>query len=311
MSDATTPGSSVLAHPENFDEIDQCMLCGSAERSEMFRDEPFRVVRCSECDLVYVTPRLKAEVLPQVYNEDYWSSRSPKERGYADYRSQAPLYLKTFRKRLGLVERFTKQPGRALDIGCAAGFFLKVLHECGWRVDGVELSPDIAKHAREAYGFEQVWIGELETSPFEAKSFDLITMWDVVEHVPDPVPFLQRAAELLADDGCLILETQNVDSKFAKRLGPKWHHYKHLEHLYHFNPTTIAKLLAKVGLEVVHNTPKYGGKHVSIGFIRERATRVHPAMKMLMFPLAPLNAVSFYVNVRDEMVIVARKTARP
>ena len=298
---------AVLAAPENFVDVTACMLCGSEERTEKFREEPFTVVECSGCGLVYVTPRLKPEVLPEVYGEEYWRSGAPKERGYADYRQQAPLYLKTFRKRFDLVERFLGRTGRALDIGCAAGFFLKVLKDQGWEVDGVELSPEIARHAREEYGLDQIFVGELEASPYPERSFDLITMWDVVEHVSEPLPFLEKAVSLLADDGIVILETQNVNSRFAQRLGPKWHHYKHLEHLYHFSPATIEMLLGQAGLEIVHNTSKYGGKHVSIGFIRERATRLHPAMKVLMLPLAPFNALSFYVNVHDEMIVVARR----
>lgn len=305
MSDV--PSSPVLDHPENFTPVESCTLCGCRESVEQFREDPFRVVACADCGLVYVTPRLKPEVLPEVYNEDYWSSKSPKERGYSDYRSQAPLYLKTFRKRLALVNEHFSSRGKALDIGCAAGFFLKVLHDDGWEVDGVELSPAIAAHAREDYGFDQVHVGPIETSPYAEKSFDLITMWDVVEHVPEPIPFLEKSLSLLKDDGVLILETQNVKSKFAQKLGPKWHHYKHLEHLYHFDPSTIELLLGKVGFEVIHNTPKFGGKHVSIEFIRERAERVHGAMKWIMLPLAPLNAMSFYVNVKDEMIVVARR----
>ena len=305
MSDL--PQSPVLDDPSNFIEVERCTLCGGSERTEQFRDGPFRVVRCTGCTLVYVTPRLRPEVLPQVYNEEYWSSKSPKERGYADYRSQAPLYLKTFKKRLALVERFRKHKGRALDVGCAAGFFLKILHDAGWTVDGVELSPAIASHAREVYGFEQVHVGPVESAGYEKGSFDLITMWDVVEHVPEPLPFLEHTMSLLADDGVFILETQNVESKFAKRLGPKWHHYKHLEHLYHFSPATIERLLDRVGMEVVHLTPKFGGKHVSVEFVRALAVRVHGAMKWALLPLAPLNKMSFYVNMKDEMIVVAKK----
>jgi len=255
-----------------------------------------------------VTPRLRSEFLPEVYGDGYWNSNSPKDRGYADYRREAPLYIKTFEKRMKLLEQHGLKPGKALDVGCAAGFFLDVLKRRGWDVHGVELSPAIAKHAQQEFELgDRVFVGSLDECPHEDNTFDLITMWDVVEHVEDPVPFLAKAVELLADDGYLILETQNVESRFARMLGTKWQHYKHLEHLYHFSPKTIEKLLDRVGLEIVDRTPRYGGKHVSLGFVRERATRVHPAMRYLLAPLVPLSGVSFYVNLRDEMVVVARK----
>ncbi len=70
-----------LLDTSRFREIDRCALCGSMERSEKFQEPPFHIVECQGCGLVYVTPRLKEEVLPEVYNEDYWSSKSPKTRG--------------------------------------------------------------------------------------------------------------------------------------------------------------------------------------------------------------------------------------
>lgn len=301
-----TSQSELLADPTNFVEIPHCNLCGGETRDEVFCEEPFHVVRCQDCGLVYVTPRLKPEVLPHVYDEGYWTSEGPKNRGYADYRSQEPLYLKTFRKRFSLIERYKPEPGRLLDVGCAAGFFLKVASEKGWEVDGVELSAEIAAHAREDYGFEQVHVGTLESASYEPHSFDLLTMWDVVEHVPDPAAFLAEARNHLKPDGLLILETQNVSSAFAERMGPKWQHYKHLEHLYHFDPKTIRRLLDEAGFEILENTPDLGGKHVSIEFIRERAERVSPALRYLLWPLAPFNRLNFYVNLKDEMVIAAR-----
>ncbi|MFV2068796.1 MAG: class I SAM-dependent methyltransferase [Pirellulales bacterium] len=301
-----TSQSELLADPANFVEIPHCSLCGAEGREEVFREDPFQVVRCEGCGLVYVTPRLKSEVLPKVYDEGYWTSEGPKSRGYADYRSQEQLYLKTFRKRFQLIDRYKPPPGRLLDVGCAAGFFLKVASEKGWQVEGVELSAEIASHAREEYGFQQVHVGTLESAPYEPKSFDLLTMWDVVEHVSDPSAFMELARRFLKPDGLLILETQNVRSAFAERMGSKWQHYKHLEHLYHFDPKTIQRLLDEAGFEILENTPELGGKHVSIAFIRERAERVSPAMRYLLWPLAPLNRVNFYVNLKDEMVIAAR-----
>ena len=309
---STSAGDNdMLAQPGNMITVDSCALCGSSTRTDHIRDGIFTVVRCGACGLGYVTPRLAPDVLPQVYAEDYWSSDNPSLRGYDDYRHEAPLYIRTFEKRYRLVEEFTPKPGRALDIGCAAGFFLHVLQQRGWDVAGVEPSTAIARHATETYGITNIHVGDLAAAPFAPKSFDLITMWDVIEHIPEPIAFLETAVSLLKDDGVLILETQNLDSRFARMLGKRWHHYKHLEHLYHFDPKTIAIALDKVGLRVERLTPKYGGKNISMAFIRERATRLHKALRTPLKLLAPLDRVKMYVNMRDEMIVVARRASVP
>ncbi|MEZ5988527.1 MAG: class I SAM-dependent methyltransferase [Planctomycetota bacterium] len=302
-----TSQSDLLSDPTVFVPVERCTLCGSAGRELKFREGRFEVMTCADCGLVYVTPRLRPDVLPRVYDEGYWTSEGPKDRGYADYRSDAELYLKTFRRRISILERHRPGPGRLLDVGCAAGFFLEVALERGWDAVGLEPSADIAASARERVGADRVHVGVIEEAPFPARSFDAITMWDVLEHVPDPKAFMLRVGELLEDDGVLILETQNVASRFARRMGPRWQHYKHLEHLYHFDPTTITRLLGEVGFEVVENTPKLGGKYVTVGFIRERAERLSRAMRWLLLPLAPFDRCNFYVNLDDEMVIAARK----
>ena len=109
-----------------------CGLCGSSERMVRFEDGPFAVVECSACQMVYVTPRLKdASLIDHVYNESYWSSAAAKVHGYTDYRADAPLYKRTYEKRVSIIERHfpglrnaAGQPLRVLDIGCAAGYFL-------------------------------------------------------------------------------------------------------------------------------------------------------------------------------------------
>jgi len=300
------------AHDDaNFEPVDSCALCGAVERSTRFREGRFEIVRCATCGLVYVTPRLNAESLPAVYDEDYWRSPSPKDRGYADYIGDESLYLRTYQKRYRLIRRFAPRPGRALDVGCAAGYFLKVLSDNGWQVAGVELSPEIAARARDACGSDAIHVGELQTGQFVQRSFDLITCWDVVEHVRDPVALLRTAHSLLKPDGCLIIETQNVESRFARLLGPSWQHYKHLEHLFHFSPSTLRLLLQKSGFESVFQTSRFGGKHVSIGFVLERATRLHPVMRYLLLPLSPFESLHAYVNVFDELIVVARKASAP
>ncbi len=294
---------------DRLEEVSTCALCGSGEKSTLFTEDPFSVVRCSNCGLVYVTPRLPPGVLlEEIYDESYWKSDSPKVRGYADYSAERDFYVRTFRIRNRFVRSFASPPGKVLDVGCAAGFFLAVAREDGWECAGVEPSAPIAETARKNLPGVEIFTGLLEDAPFEKESFDLVTLWDVVEHTPDPVSFLRAAAAMVKPGGVLILETQNVDSLFARILGRKWQHYKHAEHLYHFSPYTLRRLLEKeAGLAVLAMTSRYGGKLVSPAFVAERAGRIHPVLSGLLSPFSAMKRTAFYVNLFDELVAACRK----
>ncbi len=304
------------AEGKTFVEVTECQVCESSHSTLLFAEDPYQIRRCSGCSLVFVTPRYCDNTIHEVYGQDYWTSDTPKTKGYADYASEAPLYLKTYKRRLGLVKRFCKSSAKVLDVGCAAGYFLRVMRDAGHDVYGVEISSPIAAEAKEHLGDERVHIGPLDSVDHEANqkayakgSFDLVTMWDVIEHVPNPQDLLRQALEMLKPDGHLILETQNVDSRFASMLGPKWHHYKHEEHIYHFNPSTIRKLLEQGGFETVKLTSDYGGKYVSFGFIAERAARINKVASLALKPLNLMRHANLYLNFRDEMVVVAKPHA--
>ncbi|HLQ38307.1 MAG TPA: class I SAM-dependent methyltransferase, partial [Planctomycetota bacterium] len=203
---------------------------------------------------------------------------------------------------------------RVLDVGCAAGYFLRVVKQHGAEVFGVELSPSIAKEAIACLGPDRIHIGELDQAVtalhLEPGSFDLITLWDVIEHVPEPQPVLRQIRTLLAPGGHLLLETQNVASLWARLLGRRWHHYKHEEHLYHFTPATITRLLADCGFRVRELSAAYAGKYVSLAFIAERAGRLGRLPGLLFRPLRLLAHCNLYVNPRDEIIVVAEPDGR-
>lgn len=317
---ADTPNTPLASGAERVVAVPHCPVCGGHHPETMFEEPPFKVQRCPDCSMVWVTPRIHEDEIHKVYSESYWNSASPKERGYADYHRDEPLYLKTFQRRAKLVDRFVPAPARVLDVGCAAGFFLRVMRERGHDVWGLELSQPIAARARAALGDERVHIGTLDDLPhtpasavqggrpagFTPGSFDLVTLWDVIEHVPDYRDLLRSVRRMLKPGGTLLLETQNVSSRFAKLMGPRWQHYKHEEHLYHFNPSTIGRVLDEEGFEVVRNHPAFGGKYVSFRFIAERAGRLPPPFSWLFKPLGLLGSTNLYVNLRDEMVVVAK-----
>ena len=290
--------------------IDVCQVCGSREHETEFTEDPFAVRRCTRCSFVYVSPRYSDESIHTLYDEDYWQSDSPKTKGYAKYADEAPLYLKTFERRLRFVRKYVPEHGKILDVGCAAGYFLRVMREHGYDGYGVEVSAAIASEAQRHLGEDRVHVGMLHEVPDDERyrrgSFDLVTMWDVVEHVPDPQELLRQARAMLKPGGMLILETQNVDSRFAKFLGPKWHHFKHEEHIYHFNQATIRRALDQAGFDVTQLTSSFGGKYVSFGFITERAARLNKVVSWLLSPLNLLKNTSIYLNFGDEMVVAAR-----
>jgi 2-polyprenyl-3-methyl-5-hydroxy-6-metoxy-1,4-benzoquinol methylase len=135
----------------------------------------------------------------------------------------------------------------------------------------------------------------------------VVTLWDVIEHLEDPIAHLGAAARALKPDGLLVIETQNVASLFARLLGRKWQHYKHAEHLYHFDPRSLGRLLELAGLEQVDRSARRGGKYVSMTFLAERVGRIHPLLSTLASPLRLLGRRALYLNFRDEMVVVARR----
>ena len=300
------PGLAASLPKSALSSVD-CGLCGGAERELKFTDGPFSVVTCTDCGLTYVTPRLSdASLIDEVYNEGYWRSDAAKDRGYTDYRSDQELYVRTYRRRMSVIRRHFARPGRVLDVGCAAGYFLSVMREAGWQVTGLEPSDAIRPHAEELLGKENIRPGLLGEAGFESGSFDLITLWDVIEHIPDTREALVEIRRLLAPGGRLLVETQNIDSIAAKLLGKKWQHFKHAEHIYHFNPKTLKRLFDSAGFEILENRPWLGGKYVSMGFVAERVGRLHPIFSTLFAPLKLLKNRAVYVNLFDEMIVVAK-----
>ena len=142
--------------------------------------------------------------------------------------------------------------GRALEIGCGGGAYLLALREQGWEVHGVELSPDLAQHAREELGFD-VRTGSAETAlvEFPDDHFDLVAMWHVIEHLSDPSAVLAEIRRVLKPGGRLIMELPNFAGLSRFVLRTYWMALDLPRHLYHFTPETLQAMLARAGLRVV------------------------------------------------------------
>lgn len=204
-----------------------------------------QVVRCKNCGLVYVTPRFKPTVVVGGY------SGAVDE----DYVSQEQARLATFQKSLQLLAQHAPQPGKLLDVGAAAGYFVKAASNAGWQAEGVEPSRWMSKYASSHLGVK-VKPGTIHDHHYTKSSFDAVTFWDVLEHVPDPSADLAVAAKILKPGGILIVNYPDFASLPARIFGRKWWFILSI-HLFYFTSDTITKLLNKHGFNILKIKPHF------------------------------------------------------
>jgi SAM-dependent methyltransferase len=236
---------------ENTFETVVCELCG-ADQSDLIMVAPdrlhdlaseFNVVCCKSCGLIYINPR--PVNMQAYYPEDSYAAHSGRES--KSHFSAAPLRsLGLRRRREAVLAR--KQSGRLLDVGCGAGDFMNAMSMVGgWEVQGIEPGPAAAAQARRSYGLD-VRVGQLGQVDIPDASFDVVTMWHVLEHVPHPRATLHEVARILRPDGLLVLACPIVDSWEARFFRHFWSGYDVPRHLYTFSRKTLGRLLKECGL---------------------------------------------------------------
>lgn len=303
------PSSFVSADGQSLRYV-HCNLCGADDNTRLHSDSRLCLVRCRRCGLVYVTPRLTEDVIRSLYEEDYFVTGNGARRGYRNYIADQEYFLQTFRKRMRWLERYGEPGGRLLDVGCAAGFFMQVGREHGWEVYGVEPAGCMVDFAHSRLDLE-VFEGTLQEAAFRTGFFDVVTLWDVLEHLTDPRQELLEINRVLRPEGLLVLETQNIASWAPRVLGKRWLHYGNDLHLFHFAPQTITRLLADTGFRVLKITTAAAGKVCSLQFVADKVQRLSGtasrAATALLKHWPGLARHSLYINLGDEMIVCAHK----
>jgi SAM-dependent methyltransferase len=271
----------------------------------MYTKSDFDLVRCTSCGLVYVANPPAEEEIERLYtfasgyHTAFQSWSTPESRTHV---ARAAQFLR-------IVRRHTR-PGRILDVGCSVGFFLELARAEGWTTLGVEMSNDTAQLARER-GLD-VLTGTLEQASLPPQSFDVVTMWDLVEHVKDPVATVAIAANLLKEDGLLVLSTPNVGGLFPRlsyrvaRWTGHWPHPEPPAHLFQFSKATIKRLLRQNGLLPLEVLDRRIPLAYTFG---HRSTLLRDPKRLAYTAVfAPLALLGPLVGAGDDMVVVGRKT---
>lgn len=277
-------------------------VCGSDDCTTVIERVPSgRLVRCNVCGMHYSNPRLLDWIIKDAVGKNLYVQVDE------DKVKEPDTLWKTFEFRLKVLNKHAPARGTLLDVGCYAGFFLKMARDAGWEVRGVEPKVGGVNYAREKLGLT-VDIGTLEEVGYEAEQFDALGLFEVIEHVPDPNSTLGEASRVLKPGGLVFVETPTINNKFMKILRGRWRHFIG-SHFWFFSEQTLASLLEKHGFEPLEVV--YVGRYTSIRHIAAVLQRhfkpISVVIDLLLVKLLRLGAVTVYMNLGDNFLIVARK----
>jgi SAM-dependent methyltransferase len=237
-------------------EIVPCALCGGTRTRPYCVKFGYPIVKCAGCGLVYCSPRMTSEETDKRYSPEYfWKEYLPSvkpppgmdEGAFLDLRFSAPLALLAN----------GRPPARLLEIGTGAGFFLKAATRAGFDAHGLELSPEACDYARNTLGLRVIQ-ASAEEMPFDPAYFDAAAMFEVIEHLRDPLRVVRAAHRALKPGGRFVVSTPNLGALSRHVLGDEWAVLSPGEHLYYFTETTLRAMLMKASFRSVRFVRQYG-----------------------------------------------------
>ena len=229
-----------------------CELCHSCDIRKLYTKDGITIVRCFNCGLCFVFPREAPETIAKRYNSyEYFDNKYVQKYGYGKYEDNRFLNDLWITKILKRISRYANPPGKALDIGCAMGYFLLQAKNIGWEVEGLERSEYAVRSAREHFNLT-IHHETLEDNSLPSESYQLVTLFDVIEHVQNAAKAFQELQRIVKPKGWVVITTPNEGGWTRIVMRKYWFHFKPLEHAYFFSNNTLRKFLENHGFEVVY-----------------------------------------------------------
>lgn len=284
-----------------------CMCCDSSITGTYLTSDAGEILRCRDCGYVFLSPWSQRDPVKDLYSETYFKEREDYffRDGVVDGSGVESPHVQDLRLGLESIESFAAAPGTLLDVGCATGSFMRLAQDRGWDCYGVEVSGFAASAAMEKFG-PKVFGGTFSNATFPDGFFDVLTMWDIIEHFPEPREALAKANRLLKTSGLLLVNTPNEQSltkgtaRFLYRAsgGRIKRAVNKLYHCYHtsyFTARTLLLLLEKTGFTVIARQTKV---------IPMSRGRIPPGSKAI---IKTLSLAEKLLHAEYEMQFIARK----
>lgn len=299
-----------MFHVEQNDkliEINKCPLCSSDHISSylntkdfFFTQEEFSLTRCENCDFVFTNPIPKD--LSKYYETPDYLSHNTSDSGLLG-KLYSTLRNINIKRKYKLVSKYCLQ-GNFLDIGCGTGELLSFFNKNNWSVTGVEPNKSAREFGRKTYDINI--FNENKLDELNPGTFDIISMWHVLEHVPDLHNRLSQMLKLLKKDGTIFIALPNLASPDSKKYKEYWSALDVPRHLYHFTQNTFEQLISSHNMKLVHAEPmKFDSYYVSM--LSEKYLK-----NPLYFPVAVINGFLSNLKARKEnnyssMIFVVKK----
>lgn len=280
-----------------------CLGCGGQELRLLYHlpdKGNARIVVCVACDLAQLEELPSPEEIESLYAEGYFEGVG-NDAGYEEYANQEKEYLATFDDDVNRIRDFATE-GSVLDIGCGYGYFVRRALAAGFDAYGVDFSSDGIREA-EKHAPGRVFRGTVdEVEALADRKFDVIFASHLIEHIPEPRPFIETLARRLNEGGIVMLVTPNIESWLARVSGRRWVSFKIPEHVAYYTPTTIGQLLEAAGLEVVAIDPAY--QYYRLPFLMSK-------IRQLVDPIGRLvPGFEHWAGMRDRMLRVTSGSLR-
>lgn len=282
-----------------------CPICSSEKIKKFCEKNNYILYSCQDCSVTFVWPILD-NLDNKIYKEEYFKNNGQtKSFGYTDYDKDKEPMKKVFKFYLDKFAKLTS--GRKIfDLGTATGYFLDLAKKHGWQTAGIEIS-DYAARAAIARGHKVVW-GQLPEVVIN-ETFDVITMWDVLEHLDAPKKYLKAVNKILKSDGLLVINTVDKNSWWARVMGKHWQMIVPPEHLFYYSKKNLQLLLQGAGFQIIET--KKIGKRFSLAYIFKTLynwQHLEIWRKLEKYFNKPSwRKFAVPINLRDNIFIVAKK----